>query len=115
MGSEMCIRDSKYTGLRPGEKLYEELLSTKENSIETHHPKITRAKVREYDFLKIERAINELVNSLDKTEAMGIVGKMKQIVPEYQSQNSVFGQLDDNDIKKEDDHSSPPAVNYDNS
>jgi len=84
----------KYTGLRPGEKLYEELLSTTENSIETHHPKITRARVRQYEFSKVERAINDLVSSLDEVTEMSIVQKMKDIVPEYQSKNSKFGELD---------------------
>ncbi len=93
--------DIKYTGLRPGEKLYEELLSTKENSIETHHPKITRAKVRLYDFARIERVINELVSNLDESSDMSVVQKMKEIVPEYQSQNSVFGELDTKSEKQD--------------
>ena len=101
----------KYTGLRPGEKLYEELLATKENSIETHHPKITRAKVRQYDFGQIERVINDLVSSLDESSDMKLVQQMKQIVPEYQSQNSVFGELDsernDDEKHKSDSKDSP--------
>ena len=84
----------KYTGLRPGEKLYEELLATKENSIETHHPKITKAKVREYDFIKVEKTIHDLVINIDKDSEMDTVRKMKHIVPEYQSQNSRFKELD---------------------
>ena len=84
----------KYTGLRPGEKLYEELLATKENSIETHHPKITKAKVREYDFVKVEKTIHDLVINIDKDSEMDTVRKMKHIVPEYQSQNSRFNELD---------------------
>jgi len=87
----------KYTGLRPGEKLYEELLSTTENSIETHHPKITKAKVREYQFDLVERSINDLISSLDTAKDMVLVSKMKSIVPEYESKNSKFGQLDNAD------------------
>ena len=107
-GQDIEIR---YTGLRPGEKLYEELLATKENSIETHHPKITRAKVRQYDFGQIERVINDLVSSLDESSDMKLVQQMKQIVPEYQSQNSVFGELDsernDDEKHKSDSKDSP--------
>jgi len=84
----------KYTGLRPGEKLYEELLSTKENSIVTHHPKITKAKVREYEFSKVEKTINEIIGSLDTEDDMKLVARMKDLIPEYQSQNSKFNDLD---------------------
>jgi len=93
----------KYTGLRPGEKLYEELLATKENSIETHHPKITKAKVREYDFVKVEKTIHDLVINIDKDSDMDTVRKMKNIVPEYQSQNSRFKELDVDSTDKSDD------------
>ena len=92
----------RYTGLRPGEKLYEELLATKENSIETHHPKITKAKVREYDFVKVEKTIHDLVINIDKDSEMEIVRKMKNIVPEYHSQNSRFKELDEGSIDKSD-------------
>lgn len=87
----------QFTGLRPGEKLYEELLSTKENSIETHHPKITKAKVREYEFTKVEKEISALISSLDEEDDMQLVARMKQLVPEYQSSNSVFNDLDKKD------------------
>jgi len=86
--------DIVYTGLRPGEKLYEELLASKENSLDTHHPKITRAKVRLYSFDRIEELINDLLIRLDQLEDMEIVSKMKKLVPEYQSKNSRFKTLD---------------------
>ena len=98
----------QFTGLRPGEKLYEELLSTKENSIETHHPKITKAKVREYEFVKVEKEISALISSLDEEDDMQLVARMKQLVPEYQSSNSVFNDLDEKseEVKKQPNHSS---------
>jgi FlaA1/EpsC-like NDP-sugar epimerase len=94
----------KYTGLRPGEKLYEELLSTTENSIETHHPKITKARVREYDFVDVNLSIDALIQSVESNDAMNIVGKMKVIVPEFISNNSIFKSLDTS-VKKNERHS----------
>ncbi len=83
-----------FTGLRPGEKLYEELLHTSENTLPTHHPLILIAKVREYDFTTISAYINELSEMATAKSDMNIVSKMKQIVPEYISNNSVFAELD---------------------
>ncbi|MCH8331140.1 MAG: polysaccharide biosynthesis protein, partial [Bacteroidetes bacterium] len=83
-----------FTGLRPGEKLYEELLSYEENTIPTHHPKILIAKVREYEFDSISTDIKELIRMFDKQKNFEIVGKMKKIVPEYISQNSIYQSLD---------------------
>jgi FlaA1/EpsC-like NDP-sugar epimerase len=83
-----------FTGLRPGEKLYEELLHTSENTLPTHHPLILIAKVREYDFNTISGYINELTELAASKKDMDIVSKMKQIVPEYISNNSVFAELD---------------------
>jgi FlaA1/EpsC-like NDP-sugar epimerase len=83
-----------FTGLRPGEKLYEELLHTSENTLPTHHPLIMIAKVREYDFNTISSSIIELTELASSKNDMDIVSKMKQIVPEYISNNSVFAQLD---------------------
>jgi len=83
-----------FTGLRPGEKLYEELLHTSENTLPTHHPLIMIAKVREYDFNTISAYIDELAELASTKDDMNIVGKMKQIVPEYISNNSVFAELD---------------------
>ncbi len=87
-----------FTGLRPGEKLYEELLHTSENTLPTHHPLIMIAKVKEYDFNTISSYIDELAGLALAKNDMDIVGKMKQIVPEYISNNSVFAELDKNKL-----------------
>ena len=92
--------DIKEVGLRPGEKLYEELLATKENTIPTYHPKIMHAMVRQYDEADVDRLYGELETVLDGMDAMSIVAKMKAIVPEFISNNSVYCQLDKG--KKED-------------
>ena len=84
----------KEIGLRPGEKLYEELLATKEDTIPTHHPKIMRAHVRKYPLDAIDHAYAELWDILEGLDGMQIVAKMKQIVPEFKSNNSVYCQLD---------------------
>jgi FlaA1/EpsC-like NDP-sugar epimerase len=84
-----------YTGLRPGEKLYEELLTDGENTIKTYHDKIMIAKVREVDFVEINVFFREFSDfvSLNCEEAV-LVSKMKAIVPEYVSNNSIFENLD---------------------
>ena len=84
----------KEIGLRPGEKLYEELLATKENTIPTYHPKIMRAQVRKYPLEAIDREYNELWDILEGMDDMQIVGKMKSIVPEFLSNNSIYCKLD---------------------
>ena len=84
----------KEIGLRPGEKLFEELLATKENNIPTYHPKIMRAQVRRYPLDAIDTAYNELWDILEGMDNMKIVGKMKSIVPEFLSNNSIYCQLD---------------------
>ncbi len=84
----------KYTGLRPGEKLYEEVLSDDENTKPSFHKKIRIACVREYDFDAVKRDIDELIDIADTFDDMRIVAKMKDIVPEYISKNSVFSELD---------------------
>lgn len=83
----------KITGLRPGEKLYEELLSSEENTIPTHHPQILIAKVRENEE-NITQKIDELLSLYKTQNNLKIVGKMKEIVPEYLSNNSEFSKLD---------------------
>ncbi len=88
-----------YTGLRPGEKLYEELLNNKENTLPTHHPKIMIAKVRENDQNLINTQINTLIDLLGNQENFEIVKQMKILVPEYISQNSVYEKLDNYDNK----------------
>ena len=84
----------KEIGLRPGEKLYEELLATKENTIPTDHPKILRAQIREYDEEDVNNMIAELDKALSSCEDFTIVAQMKKIVPEFISNNSIFCQLD---------------------
>ena len=82
------------TGLRPGEKLYEELLATKENTIETQNPKIMRAKVRQYTRDEVNAEIAELEEIIDTCDDYKIVAKMKKIVPEFKSNNSIYTALD---------------------
>ena len=83
----------KITGLRPGEKLYEELLAEEENTLNTHHPQIYRAKIREESVEQITR-INELIELFGTQNNEQIVVKMKVIVPEFISNNSTFEKLD---------------------
>ena len=84
----------KYTGLRPGEKLYEELLATKENTLPTENEKIYRAQVREYDYEDICTVMNPLIDLAIRVDKMGTVRMMKGIVPEFKSKNSVYEVLD---------------------
>ena len=84
----------KFSGLRPGEKLYEELLANEENTMKTHHSQIMVAKVRESDYVEISEKITALITSYHGQNNMEIVGKMKAIVPEYKSKNSVYSKLD---------------------
>ena len=84
----------KYTGLRAGEKLYEEVLSTTENTLPSFHEKIRIAKVREYNFKEVEAQINSLISLSHTYDDMAIVEKMKEIVPEYVSNNSKYSILD---------------------
>jgi FlaA1/EpsC-like NDP-sugar epimerase len=85
-----------FTGLRPGEKLKEELLADQESTLPTYHPKIMIAKVRTYDFDWCQTQINHLITMYDGQNSELIVTKMKEIVPEFLSQNSVFEELDYN-------------------
>lgn len=84
----------KYTGLRDGEKLYEEVLNDKEITLPTFHTKIKIAKVREYDYLEVNITITSLIDTLNDIDDMGIVSQMKAIVPEFKSQNSKYSILD---------------------
>jgi FlaA1/EpsC-like NDP-sugar epimerase len=84
----------KFTGLRPGEKLYEELLCDKENTVPTYHSKIMIAKVTENNFDSIKEKIQELIKLQKKHNNTDIVRKMKEIVPEFKSHNSVYEELD---------------------
>ena len=80
--------------MRPGEKIYEELLADKETTLPTHHDKILIAKVREYDFKVIRNEIDQLIGLFKQQRNDEIVAKMKSIVPEYISANSEFERLD---------------------
>jgi FlaA1/EpsC-like NDP-sugar epimerase len=79
-----------YTGLRPGEKLYEELLSSAENSRPTYHEKILIADVRQYDFALVEKKVNKLINSARQHYTLETVFLMKDIVPEFVSNNVAY-------------------------
>lgn len=83
----------KITGLRPGEKLYEELLAKEENTLATHHPQILKAKIREEESDQIDK-IKELIEMFGSQDNDEMVGKMKDIVPEFISNNSDFEKLD---------------------
>ena len=84
----------KYTGLREGEKLYEEVLNELENTKPTFHEKIRIAQVREYDYDEVCKDIDELVEIAKQFDNMATVRKMKEIVPEYKSNNSVYEKID---------------------
>jgi len=84
----------KITGLRPGEKLYEELLYDMETAQKTYNRKIVIGKVREYDYDAVSNDIDELISIAYTFDKMALVKKMKEIVPEYKSQNSDFEELD---------------------
>ena len=84
----------KYTGLRAGEKLYEEVLNDKESTKPSFHEKIRIANVREYDYSEVERNIEELIEVSKQYDDMLTVKKMKEIVPEFKSNNSVYEALD---------------------
>ncbi len=84
----------EYTGLRAGEKLYEEVLSTTENTLPNFHKKIRIAKVCEYDYDEVSKQIDELIALSHTYNDMAIVEKMKEIVPEYISNNSKYSVLD---------------------
>jgi FlaA1/EpsC-like NDP-sugar epimerase len=86
--------DVTISGLRPGEKLYEELLNDKENTTATHHPQILIASVAEYDIEALRDPINALCNTPSRRDNFELVALMKELVPEYKSQNSVYARLD---------------------
>jgi len=84
----------EFTGLRPGEKLYEELLNQKEITTQTHHPKIMIAKVQEYDYEMVSEKIDELIKYSFLNKDYITVSLMKKIVPEFLSKNSRYERLD---------------------
>jgi len=91
LGKDIQIR---YIGLRPGEKLYEELLNKEENTLSTHHERILIAKVREYDLEEVKRHTGELIAMTTTHSIRDLVKKLKEVIPEYISQNSVYEELD---------------------
>ena len=86
--------DIVFTGLRDGEKLYEEVLNDKETTLPTNHAKIKIAKVREYDYTDVSKDICNLVDKSSECDCMGIVALMKDIVPEFKSNHSIYEVLD---------------------
>jgi len=91
LGKDIQIR---YIGLRPGEKLYEELLNKEENTLPTHHQRILIAKVRAYNLDDVIGDTEELITLAECQADWDIVKKLKAVIPEYRSRNSVFEQLD---------------------
>ncbi len=89
-----------FTGLRDGEKLYEEVLNNEETTLPTFHPKIKIAKVREANYEEVEIQISNLINSLPTADDMELVAQMKKIVPEFKSQHSKYEVLDTEDRKE---------------
>ena len=85
----------EYSGLRPGEKLYEELLNDLENTKPTHHDKIMVAQVREYDFQTISSSIANLIKVSLQYKDRRVVVMMKELVPEFKSNNSIYEELDE--------------------
>jgi FlaA1/EpsC-like NDP-sugar epimerase len=84
----------KFTGLRPGEKLYEEVLNELEGTKPSFHNKIRIAEVREYDFAEVSKEVDELIEISKQYDDMATVKMMKDIVPEFKSNNSIYEQLD---------------------
>ncbi len=91
------------TGLRPGEKLYEEVLADDENNLPTHHPKILRARQKRLDYASLQSGINSLLDELPSLGEYEIVAKMKALVPEFKSQNSRFESVDRGDASRHED------------
>ncbi len=88
-----------YTGLRPGEKLYEELLNNDEDTIHTGNPNILGARVRVYDWPTVLESTEELLQKMRESDTYEVVRCLKKIIPEYVSQNSLFEQLDEPDLQ----------------
>jgi FlaA1/EpsC-like NDP-sugar epimerase len=87
----------EYTGLRPGEKLFEELLFTTENTLNTYHPRITIAQVSPTNHKFLENKLNDLEKTLTTNDNFKVVALLKEIVPDYRSNNSIYESLDKQD------------------
>lgn len=98
LGTDIQVQ---FSGLRPGEKLYEELLNVKENTMPTKHPRIMIAKVREYDKDEVKFMIDQFHELLETNDNFRIVAHMKSIVPEFKSMNSIYEQLDKKVIEQQ--------------
>lgn len=83
------------TGLRPGEKLYEELLNDKERTMATHHRKIMIAKVETYRYEDVVRRLEKLFALINGGDVRALILELKHIIPEYKSQNSQWAELDE--------------------
>lgn len=83
-----------FTGLRPGEKLYEELLACRENTLPTHHEKIMIGKVIRYEYDFVSQKVGEMLKALKNENDILLVARMKELVPEYKSENSRYCELD---------------------
>lgn len=90
-GKDIAI---EFTGLRPGEKLYEELLHDRERNLPTHHPRILIGKVQEYDFQMVVAMLDQMAEALQTHDPDTLVALLKELIPEYVSNNSVFQKLD---------------------
>jgi len=91
--------DIKIVGLRPGEKIFEELLGDGENTIKTYHDKIMIAKAKDIECTLLKPKIIDICNELDSTSKVELVSKMKEIIPEYISNNSEYELLDKETVK----------------
>jgi FlaA1/EpsC-like NDP-sugar epimerase len=109
-GRDIEIRE---TGLRPGEKLYEELLATKENTLPTYHKKILIGKTSECNPVLIHHEVLALLNLLKSATDDQLVGAMKKLVPEFVSQNSTFERLDQAILEENNKEPNPAADYYD--
>lgn len=98
----------EYTGLRPGEKLYEEVLATKENTIPTDHDRIFVAKVRDYEYTNATRISDRLKQHAQSVEIADMVKLMKRTVPEFISKQSVFEMYDTPEVKEDEHQEEPP-------
>jgi FlaA1/EpsC-like NDP-sugar epimerase len=91
LGKDIEIKE---VGLRPGEKLYEELLAVRENTKNTHHPKILIAEVDSHSYKSVMHSFEDLQEAMQGTDNLALVGCLKKIVPEFISNNSIFASLD---------------------